>query len=119
MANTLNLFRNGAVGFIDWLGAVRHNGINHGKGRPTDTLIVVVFWRIGGERGGAERNPSADCGHSGGQVGKGEAVGDRQVVRVADGRIQHIDVQVEIAEGIRQRRPRREKSKRRRTSWIR
>ena len=41
-----------------------------------------------------------------GQVGKGEAVGSREVVRVADGRIQHIDVQVEIAEGIRQRRPR-------------
>jgi hypothetical protein len=34
-------------------------------------------------------------------VGKGEAVGGRQVVRVADGRIQHIDVQVEIADGIR------------------
>jgi hypothetical protein len=71
-------------------------------------LIVVVFGRIGGERCGAERNPSADYGNGGGQVGKGEVVGGRQVVRVADGRIQHIDVQVEIAEGIRQRRPRQE-----------
>src|SRR5262245_36665152 len=99
--NTPNLHRNGAVGFIDWLRAVRHNGINRGKGRSTDTLVVVVFGRIGGDRGGAERNPSADYGNGGGQVGKGEAVGGRQVVRVADGRIQHIDVQVEIAEGIR------------------
>jgi hypothetical protein len=71
-------------------------------------LIVVVFGRIGGERGGGERNPSADCGNGGGQVEKGEAVGGRQVVRVADGRIQHIDVQVEIAKGIRQRRARQE-----------
>src|SRR5439155_1896894 len=74
----------------------------------TDILIVVVFGRIGGERGGAERNSSADYGNGGGQVGKAEAVEGRQVVRVADGRIQHIDVQVEIAEGIRQRRPRQE-----------
>ena len=102
------LSRQGAVGFIPWLGAARQNGINRGKGRSTDTLIVVVFGRIGGERGSAERNPSADYGNGGGQVGKGEAIGGRQVVRVADGRIQHIDVQVEIAERIFQRRPRQE-----------
>ena len=35
----------------------------------------------------AERNPSADYGNGSGQVGKGEAVGGRQVVRVADGQI--------------------------------
>ena len=49
---------------------------------------MVVFGRIGGERGGGERNPSADHGNGGGEVGKGEAVGGRQVVRVADGRIE-------------------------------
>ena len=53
------------------LGAVRHKGVNRGKGRFTDTLIVVVFKRIGGDRGGAERNPSADHTNGGGQVGKG------------------------------------------------
>ncbi len=93
---------------MPWLRAVRHNGINRCKGRSTDILIVVVFGRIGGERGGAQRNPSADYGNGGGQVVKGEAAGGRQIVRVADGRIKHIDVQVEIAEGIRQRCPRQE-----------
>ena len=104
----MTLSHQGAGGFIPWLGAVRHNGINRGKCRSTDTLIVVVFGRIGGERRGGERNPSADYGNGGGQVGKGEAVGGLQIVRVADGRIQHIDVQVEIAEGICHRRPRQE-----------
>src|SRR4051812_45352033 len=56
------------------LGAVRHNRINRGKGRFTDTLIVVVFGRIGSERGGAERNMTADYVNRGGQVGKGQAV---------------------------------------------
>jgi hypothetical protein len=46
-------------------------------------LIVVVFGRIGGERGGAERNPSANYGNGGGEVAKGEAIEGRQVVRVA------------------------------------
>ena len=87
IANSLTLSRQRAVGFISWLGAIRHNGINRGKGRLTDTLAAVVFGRIGGERRGAERNPSADCGNGGGQVEKGEDVGSRQVVRVADGRI--------------------------------
>src|ERR1700757_4463453 len=91
-----------------WLGAVRYNGINRGKGRSTDILIVTVFGRIGAERGGAERNPSADYGNGGDQVAKGEAVGGWRVVRGADGRIQYIDVQVEIAEGIRQWRLRQE-----------
>ena len=99
IANSLTLSRQGGRWLIPWLGTVRHNRINRGKGRSTDTLIVVVFGRIGGERGGAERNPSADYGNGGGQVGREKAVGGRQVVRVADGRIQHIDVQVEIAEG--------------------
>src|SRR5262249_45889619 len=93
---------------MSWLGAVCYDGINRGKGRSTATLIVVVFGRIGGERGGAERNPSADYRNSGDQVGKGEAVGGWQVVRMADGWIQHIHVQVEIAECIRQRRARQE-----------
>jgi len=79
----LTLSRQGAAGFIRWLGAVRHNGINRGKGRSTDTLIVVVFGRIGGKRGGAERNPSADYGNGGGQVGKGEAVGGRHPLAAA------------------------------------
>src|SRR5437016_14088691 len=51
VARSLNLFRNGAVGFIDWLGAVRHNGINRGKGRPTAPLIGVLFGGIGGGAG--------------------------------------------------------------------
>src|SRR5262245_7482437 len=93
------------------LGAVRHYGIDRGKGRSANALIVVVFGRIGGERGGAEWNPSADYFNGGDQLGKGEAVGGRQVVRVADGRIQHIDVQVEIAEGICQWRPRQKAGK--------
>ena len=44
--------------------------------------------------------------------GRERPLGGRQVVRVADGRIQHIDVQVEIAEGIRQRRPGQEAGER-------
>src|SRR5262249_44248998 len=91
-----------------WLDAVRHNGINRRKGRSTDTLIMVVFRRIGGNRSGAERDPTTDYGNGGDQVGKGEAAGGRQVVRGANGWIQHIDVQVEIAERICQRRPRQE-----------
>ena len=58
--------------------SVSHDGINRGKGCPTDTLIVVVFGRVGGERGSPERNPGADSGEGGGQLGKREAVGDRQ-----------------------------------------
>ena len=42
---------------------VGHDGINRGEGSPADTLIVVVFGRVGGERGGAKRNPGADCGY--------------------------------------------------------
>ena len=94
IANSLTLSRQGGRWFISWLGAVRHNGINRCKGRSTDTLIVVVFGRIGGERGGAERNPSADYGNGGGQVGKGEADvdgGPAKVDGVAEGRVQHAD----------------------------
>src|SRR3954451_19527255 len=93
---------------IPWSAIIRHNGLNHSKGRSAGTLIVVVFGRVRGNRGGAERNSSADFANGGGQMSKGEAVGGRQVVRVADSRIQHIDVQMEIAEGVRQRRPRQE-----------
>ena len=32
MANTLNLFRKGAVGFIDWLDAAARNPLGYGRG---------------------------------------------------------------------------------------
>ena len=39
MANTLNLFRNGAVGFIDWLGVLRRISVSRNQVASRDRAI--------------------------------------------------------------------------------
>ena len=43
VANTLNLYRNGAVGFIDWLGAALE--LRARRGRPLSLRGRGYFWR--------------------------------------------------------------------------
>ena len=44
VANTLNLFRGGAVGFIDWLDLLSVQLVNDGVGATHQMSALVMHW---------------------------------------------------------------------------